>query len=241
MHNGEWRNSILENNSEEREQINCETFQEALSKNLVGILDKKIKKENSQNEKNANEEFLSNYEKELLEREESPKINMLIDIDGVLIDTEAKIVEALKIFGKDMHLIRNSKEAFEASRKAKIPFESLRGVLKCKKHCINIVLVTDRFGVGPCYFPCFNKKGRKIFEEHGINVSTDNYKFFPPLADGKKFLPMIKEGDICYYIGSSGSDQKYVNKMRTEMKIEGIPEEKLKYIHVQENGRTNFL
>jgi len=242
MYSGEWRPPVVkkENESMQETQRNCESFQEALSENLIGALQEKENKSYDAQEA-PQLEFLSSYEKKLFEQEQRPKINILIDIDGVLIDTEAKIGEALRIFGKDMHLLRNAKEAIEASRKAKIPFDSLRNVLKCKRKCENVVLVTDRFGVGPCYFPCFNRKGRKVFEGHGIDVSTDNYKFIPYLADGKKFLLLIDEGDITYYVGSSGSDRKYVEKMRREMEDLGIPQEKLIYNHVQKNCRKNFL
>lgn len=242
MYSGEWRPPVVkkEKGSTQETQRNCETFQEALSKNLIGILQTKENKSTDAQEE-LQSEFLSSYEKKLFEQEKRPKINILIDIDGVLIDTEAKMGEALRILGKDMHLLRNTKEAIEASRKAKIPFDSLRNVLKCKRECENVVLVTDRFGVGPCYFPCFNRKGRKVFEGHGIDVSTDNYKFIPYFADGKKFIPLIDEGDMTYYVGSSGSDRKYVEKMRREMDELGIPQEKLIYSHVQKNGRKNFL
>lgn len=242
MYSGEWRPPVVkkENESMQETQRNCESFQEALSENLIGALQIK-ESEVDEGKESFLPKDLSPYEKKLFEQEQRPKINILIDIDGVLIDTEAKIGEALRILGKDMHLLRNTKEAIEASRKAKIPFDSLRNVLKCKRECENVVLVTDRFGVGPCYFPCFNRKGRKVFEGHGIDVSTDNYKFIPYLADGKKFLPLINEGDITYYVGSSGSDRKYVEKMRREMDDFGIPQEKLIYSHVQKNGHKNFL
>lgn len=232
---------IEKNDAEKIKERRAFDFDQAVQLTLLGDL-----MEKNENESKANfsrGDVFTKYENGLVSEGKIPKINMLIDIDGVLIDTEAKIGEILEIFQKDFNALGNIKEAKKNINDTKIPFGSLRTLLKCKNKSEQITLITDRFGKGPCHFPCFNKKGKAVFEKHGIGVQTDTYKF-SPLKSPESLAPIVStilSNEITYYIGSSGSDRKYVKKLRDELRKIEARQDKLVYIHVEPENRRNIL
>ncbi len=182
---------------------------------------------------------LSEYEKSLfrafLQKDTLPKINLLVDIDGVLIDSRGKIKELSKILFKIKEFPENIAEFRQELKEAKIPYSSLKALLQCRDKTENICLVTDRLGFGSTYYPFFNKKSQDVFRKHGIQVQTDVFK---PFSFGRqflkslkrideRFLKMIEEGDITYYFGSGPSDEKFIRGIRQKMQKKEIPQEKV--------------
>ncbi len=231
-----------ENNKERQREF--KNIQEAIDFSLLATFEiKGNKKEDKEKrliikkpEKATN---LSEYEKSLfdtlLEKDTLPKINLLVDIDGVLTDSRGKIKELSKILFKIKEFPENIAEFRQKLKETKIPYSSLKTFLQCRDKTENICLVTDRLGFGSTYYPFFNKKSQDIFRKHGIQVQTDVFK---PLSFGRQFLKslkkideqflkMIEEGDITYYFGSGPSDEKFIRGIRQEMQKKEIPQEKV--------------
>jgi len=196
------------------------------------------------------EHKLSEYEKSLIDGGRIPKINLLIDIDGVLIDTQSELKKIIKVMTSRLNLVKSTKEVLESAKDSKIPFDILKILLTARDQASEVHLVTDRPSYGPECFPCFGKKSLQPLEDHGLEVRTNVSKKF---TDGRELVPTIERNDIAYYIGSSDADHIYVKKIRAAMeknKIKDesgraeespVPLEKLKYLEVRPSGRTKNI
>jgi 2-hydroxy-3-keto-5-methylthiopentenyl-1-phosphate phosphatase len=223
----------------------AEDFKEAIyNRSLFGYMIADDK------EKFLEENNLSDYEKSLVVDGKIPKMNLMIDIDGVLIDTEGELKKLAGIMTSDINIMKNTKEASEFIKKSKIPFSVLKVLLQARDQANEVHLVTDRMGRGPCHFPCLGKKKRQTLEDHNLNLKTNAFKMF---SSGKEFVPMINEADITYYIGSSNSDRVYVDRIREAMVKDTIHnpteennsitkvENKINYLEIKPIGRTKNI
>jgi len=188
------------------------------------------------------EHELSEFEASLIAEGKKPKINLMIDIDGVLIDTESELKKLAEIMTSDFKVIKNAKEATSFIKQSKIPYDVLKTLLQARDQAEEVHLVTDRMGYGPYYFPCLGKAKRQVLEDHGLNLKTNAFKMF---KSGEEFVPMISQSDITYYIGSSNSDRMYVDRIREAMTKSGeeMSENKLKYLEIMphESRDKNIL
>lgn len=204
-------------------------FQQAIEETLLG--------KNVADKKSLSYSNLTPYEKTLLEKE-NLKINLLIDMDGVLLNTEQEIKDILSILTQDVSVGINLKEAFNRIKDSKIPFGVLKTLLTARQKVENLIIVTDRLGFGPCLFPCFGMKKKNILKNHGIETEMNTLKMF---SSGKKFIPIIKDSDITYYVGSSNTDDEYIRKIKTAMEKSGVEKEKLWYMKVHIDGKESVL
>lgn len=220
---------------EKKSDFLVESFQEAIeNRSLIGYLMAKNKEEYLESHN------FSDFEKSLVSDEKTPNVSLMIDIDGVLIDTEGELKKIYDIMTSDFNILKNSANVSNLAKNSKIPFSVLKTLLKARDQASEVHLITDRLGQGPCYFPCFGKEKRKTLNEHGINLKTNAFKMF---LNGDGFLPMIEKSDIVYYIGSSTSDRTYADRIRKSMnnRQEPIPEEKLQYLEIAPVGREKNI
>ena len=201
------------------------SFEEAINQTLLGDVE------------TIDQSRLTPYERELIGKE-NVQINLLIDVDGVLIDTEQEIKALATLLTQDWNIIDNIVAVKEKIQGSKIPFGIRRLLLACRKKVENVILVTDRLGKGPCYFPCLGEDKKHVLKKHGISVHTDSFK---ALSAATEFTGLIDAADITYYIGSSGTDDKYVSKMRANIEKKHGSSEKLLYIKVNIYGKQSIL
>jgi|GEM_PF-4576129 len=228
---------VEEINKNEQPEFMAENFKSAINdRSLLGYAMAKDKEAWIENHE------LSEFEKNLIADGREPKINLLIDIDGVLIDTESELKRLAEIMTTDFKVVKNTKEAVNFIKQSKIPYDVLKTLLQARDQAEEVHLVTDRMGYGPCHFPCLGKAKRQVLEDHGLNLKTNAFKMF---KSGEEFVPMIDQSDITYYIGSSGSDRMYVERIREAMAKSGeeMSKEKLKYLEIMphESRDKNIL
>ena len=204
-------------------------------------------------------ENLSAHEKTVWENAKTtgdvPRVRFLVDVDGVLIDTEEKIKHLLFAFAS------GSFEEVVGILGGKIQSTELRGLLRCRNAAMivaekvevdvddrkmpiekrqkmrGISLLTDRLSQGIFCFPCFNQAEREVFEEHGVQVQSATLK---PFATGDKVYRSGDE-DLIYYFGSSKTDQDLSHRIRQHIQENGENPEKLIYIEIQPRGKRNIL
>ena len=246
---------------QESERV-VESFGEGVDSSLVSLIEF-LKRQSGQAEDQQAEpslpEKLSEHEKIVWEnakaKGEIPKVRFLIDIDGVLIDTDEKIAKLLEAFSRG-----SFKEVIEIVG-GKIEPKELRNLLRCRNSAMvvaekveadvddrkmpiekrqkmrGISLLTDRLSQGTFCFPCFNKAEREVFEEHGVQVQSATLK---PFATGEKVY-RSRDEDLIYYFGSSKTDQNLSRRIRQHMQKNGESPEKLIYIEIQPRQERNIL
>ncbi len=238
------------------------SFGEGVEKSIVPLVEflkNQSRHSEEQKAKPILPENLSEYEKAVWGNAEAkgeiPKVRFLIDIDGVLIDTDDKIFKLLKAFS------RGSFEEVIGIVGGKIEPMELRNLFRCRNAAMivdeenevevqggeaaieksqgvrGISLLTDRLSQGTFCFPCFNKAERKVFEKHEIQVQTATLK---PFALGST-APSSGDEDLIYYFGSSHTDQEFSRRIRVEMQRKGGKPEKLIYIEIQPREKRNIF
>lgn len=169
-----------------------------------------------------------------------PKLRFLIDIDGVLLDTDEKIRDFFRALSSgSVH------EAGDIARE-KIGFSELRSLLRCRNAASGpedekrISIITDRLSRGAMCFPCFNRCEQEIFSDHGIEVRPMALK---PVSSGKGFHEAEKEekNDMIYYFGSSATDQKLARRIRERMSKDGDDPRRLVYVEIRPREERNVL
>lgn len=226
---------------------------------LIEFLKNQIKSpEKEQVEPNLSEN-LSEYEKKVWkkarEKGEIPKVRFLVDIDGVLIDTDEKIAKLLEVFSKGSfkevvgivsgkiqpkelrNLFRCRNAAMLIDPETKVGVQESGDQIEERQKMRGVSLLTDRFSQGTHCFPCFNKAEREVFENHGIQVQTSVLK---PFALGST-APVSGNEDLIYYFGSSRTDQNFARRIRKNLQENGENPEKLIYIEIRQHFIRNIL
>lgn len=217
------------------------SFPDAVNRSLVTAIESMRKNDGFPGEM---PEGLSVYERNVWNRAETegtvPELRFLIDIDGVLLDTDEKV--------RDFFRALSSGSVGEAREIAneKIAFSELRALLRCRNAASGpederrISVITDRLSRGAVCFPCFNRCEQELFSGHGIGVRPMAMK---PISSGKGLFEAKKsdENDLIYYFGSSDTDRNLARRIRERMAKDGDKPERLVYVEIRQRGEKNIF
>ncbi|MEI6650570.1 MAG: hypothetical protein WCL23_04015 [Candidatus Moraniibacteriota bacterium] len=229
-------------NRREGERV-AKSFRNAVNESLIPLVESFRKQDKTESKIFPSPSIrLSAYEREIWQRFEAdgkiPSLRFLIDIDGVLVDTDEKINAFIHAF---MH--GAVKDVIAISRE-KIGFSELRSLIRCRnaasgsKEKKNISIITDRFSAGVTCFPCFNDSERQSFEKHHIDVRTMVMK---PISGVGNIFPDGDElrDDLIYYFGSSHTDEMLARRLRAHLAESGESSEKLIYVEIRPHEKRN--
>jgi hydroxymethylpyrimidine pyrophosphatase-like HAD family hydrolase len=166
--------------------------------------------------------FYANFKEaiETLKERLTEKDLLILDIDGVLLDIDVKIL----VQGLLYAFI--SRERFKQFIKEHSMLISYILTLKrLSKKGIKIVLFTSRF-VSPTknYFPFVPEKLVKKFEEEGINFITQ-FKLSSEINE--RLLNLVEDSNRVFYVGSGMLDFKAFNKIKNK-----FPDKEFLYIEI---------
>jgi 3-deoxy-D-manno-octulosonate 8-phosphate phosphatase KdsC-like HAD superfamily phosphatase len=166
--------------------------------------------------------FFSNFKEaiETLKERLTEKDLLILDIDGVLLDID------IKILVKGLLYAFISKEMFKQFIKEhSIPISYILTIRRLAKKGIKIALFTSRF-VSPTknYFPFVPEKLVKKFEEEGINFIT---QFKLSSGINERLLNLVQNSERIFYIGSGILDFKAFNTIKSK-----FPDKEFLYIEI---------
>ena len=221
----------------------AKSFHDAVDETLIPLVESFGKKDGRElGESPLPSMHLSAYERDIWQRYattgQKPSLRFLIDIDGVLVDTDEKINAFIHAF---MH--GAVKDVIAISRE-KIGFSELRSLIRCRNAASgsnekkNISIITDRFSAGVTCFPCFNDSERRSFAKHHIDVRTMVMK---PISSVGNIFPDGDElrDDLIYYFGSSHTDEMLARRLRAHLAESGESPEKLIYVEIRPHEKRN--
>jgi len=157
---------------------------------------------------------------ETLKERLTEKDLLILDIDGVLLDID------IKILVKGLLYAFISKEKFKQFIKEhSIPISYILTLKRLAKKGIKIALFTSRF-VSPTknYFPFVPEKLVKKFEEESINFITQ-FKLSSEINE--RLLNLIEDSKRVFYIGSGIFDFKAFNTIKSK-----FPDKEFLYIEI---------
>ncbi len=163
---------------------------------------------------------------EALKEKLSEKDLLILDIDGVLLDIDVKILV------KGLLYLFLSKEKFKKfTKEHSIPIEYLLTIKRLAKKGINVVLFSNRIvSTTKNYFPFISGKIIKKLEEEGIGF-VSQFKLSSEINE--KLLNLIQNSNRIFYIGSSLLDFKAFNNIKNR-----FPTKEFLYIEI---GSGKFL
>jgi hydroxymethylpyrimidine pyrophosphatase-like HAD family hydrolase len=166
--------------------------------------------------------FFANFKEaiETLKERLTEKDLLILDIDGVLLDIDVKILF------KGLLYAFISKEKFQQFVKEhSIPISYILTLKRLAKKGIKIALFTSRF-VSPTknYFPFVPEKLVEKFEEEGINFIT---QFKLSSGINERLLNLVQNSERIFYIGSGIFDFKAFNTIKSK-----FPDKEFLYIEI---------
>jgi hydroxymethylpyrimidine pyrophosphatase-like HAD family hydrolase len=166
--------------------------------------------------------FFENFKEaiETLKDKLTEKDLLILDIDGVLLDIDAKILV------KGLLYAFLSRERFKQFIKEhSIPISYILILKRLAKKGIKIALFTSRFvSSTKNYFPFVPEKLVKKFEEEGINFITQ-FKLSSEINE--RLLNLIEDSKRVFYVGSGIFDFKAFNTIKSK-----FPDKEFLYIEI---------
>ena len=168
-----------------------------------------------------------------------PKIGLISDIDGVLVNTESVLNDINEISALEISPADKLAQIKEHIKRSKMTYCALKKLLTLKSYIADgPLLLTDRFRHDSDNFPFISGDARQMFARHGIEIQAQISKRY---NTGEEYIDEIANRDITYYIGSSPSDEKLFHNIQSELEKRGLSKDKIIYIEVLNNGNRGLV